>query len=624
MKKLSLFALGMLAWVMCGAQTFPSVTDGVFRYLITSEEERTVAVADKFGNLGRNSYTGRMVVPDSIDVGGVYYRVTAVSEGAFRSCDNLELILPNTVREIGRAAFYRTHLLSLTLDDSLEALGEGALLDVTGLRSLRIPRNLRRLGPELFRMPDLDTLTVDPANPYFVAMDNCLYSFDTTLLVYVPEKRAGVFVVPASVRHIRREAFSTCAIEEAVLPEGLVSIGHYAFENCARLKRCHIPSTVRHIVSSPFPGCDSLSQLTLDSANTYYVMEGNAIYSARYDTLVSYHITPSMPLLHSGVRVVGGMAGTQVQVVTLPEGVVGISDYAFASSTLRAIYLPSTLRYVGEAAFMFCNNLTKMELPEGVEWIGPSAFYNSSGLRTVVLPPKLEVIPDYAFGACPNLGTVVWNRVVRHIGYQAFAVTQLRHVTLPASMRVLEAWGLSADPLETLVFTGPMDTIGTYSIGFIAVKNITFWDNPVPPVTYASAIHSAAWDRVQAIYVPCGATAAYEADPFWGHFAGRYRELCDTTFQDTTSVDTTGVDTTGGGGFLGVRPVQGARPYVTGEAQSIVVHGAAGLPVAIYDAMGRRLYAETPHTDRRRYPVAAPGLYVARVGGASHKVVVSR
>ena len=87
--------------------------------------------------------------------------------------------------------------------------------------------------------------------------------------------------------------------------------------------------------------------------------------------------------------------------VELPEGVVSIGELAFdACFALSDVELPTGLAYIGTAAFMECN-LTGIDIPEGVKAISKVAFCLCEALESVTLPSTLEVIDQGAFSFCP-------------------------------------------------------------------------------------------------------------------------------------------------------------------------------------------------------------------------------
>lgn len=61
------------------------------------------------------------------------------------------------------------------------------------------------------------------------------------------------------VTSIGKETFKNTAVEAVILPDGIESIGWFAFSGCSNLKSIAIPSSVERIEYGSFDGCSSLT-----------------------------------------------------------------------------------------------------------------------------------------------------------------------------------------------------------------------------------------------------------------------------------------------------------------------------------------------------------------------------
>lgn len=79
------------------------------------------------------------------------------------------------------------------------------------------------------------------------------------------------------------------------------------------------------------------------------------------------------------VKVVGGFyLNDTIKTVTLPEGIVIISGYAFDNcQSLQAVNIPETVIEIGERAFNDCHALKSLTIPQSVTKIGNKAFAGS-------------------------------------------------------------------------------------------------------------------------------------------------------------------------------------------------------------------------------------------------------
>ena len=56
--------------------------------------------------------------------------------------------------------------------------------------------------------------------------------------------------------------------------------------------------------------------------------------------------------------------------ITVPKGVIGIADEAFANSAILAIALPEGLIKIGDRAFQNCKQLIQINFPQSLMWVG--------------------------------------------------------------------------------------------------------------------------------------------------------------------------------------------------------------------------------------------------------------
>lgn len=80
----------------------------------------------------------------------VTYTITAIGDAAFAEVKNFNtVILPPTIRDIGRYAFYGSSLVNVNLPASVRTVGDWAFGNCTSLISLRIPR-IATLGLNIY------------------------------------------------------------------------------------------------------------------------------------------------------------------------------------------------------------------------------------------------------------------------------------------------------------------------------------------------------------------------------------------------------------------------------------------------------------------------------------------
>ena len=123
----------------------------------------------------------------------------------------------------------------------------------------------------------------------------------------------------------------------------------------------------------------------------------------------------------------------------IPEGAEEIAWHAFSDSdirdNLRSVSIPSSVKKIGDGAFMWCGKLTVIDIPGSVKEMGDNVFSECRSLRKVVIPGSVKRIGNNMFEDCTGLREVVIPDGVEGIGYDAFSgCTSLRTVDIPDSV----------------------------------------------------------------------------------------------------------------------------------------------------------------------------------------------
>ena len=337
--------------------------------------------------------------------------ITKIPKQAFYNCNNLtgDLVIPNSVKEIGEMAFWNCTGLNgtLTLSNKLEKI-LGSVFCNSGFKgTLKLPNSLTNIGSSAFQ--------------------NCKYFTSLELsnaLSVIPNSAfrdcvglSGSLVIPNSVTEIGDIAFSGCKGFNGTLTlsDKLGKIGQYAFSGCSGFtESLTLPNSVTTIGKSAFSNCRSFTKLELP--NTLSVIPENAFIGC------------------------GGLSGSLV----IPDGVKEIGGYAFSDCKgfNGTLTLSNKLKTIGELAFRGCSGFTgSLTLPSSVTTIGKSAFGSCQGFTKLELPNTLSVIPEKAFEDCSSLsGELVIPASVTEIGNSAFdgcinLSAEKGQVTLPKSLK---------------------------------------------------------------------------------------------------------------------------------------------------------------------------------------------
>ena len=129
------------------------------------------------------------------------------------------------------------------------------------------------------------------------------------------------------------------------------------------------------------------------------------------DTVEGVPVTVIGAAAFSWFTVFDRMGYDPVTEVILPDTVTTIESAAFAYCLdLRRINVPARLKEVGSEAFEGCRSLEAFELPDGVEKIGKCAFAYCESLTKFRIPADLVLMEEGAFMHCTALGEFTGGR----------------------------------------------------------------------------------------------------------------------------------------------------------------------------------------------------------------------
>ena len=149
--------------------------------------------------------------------------------------------------------------------------------------------------------------------------------------------------------------------------------------------------------------------------------------------------------------------------------------------------------------------------------IDQSTFYGCDGLTNVIIPNSVTNIENLAFKGCSALTSVTIGTGVTQIGSNAFNnCNSLKEVNYNATSCGSGYLFQFCDNLHTLTIGENVVTIGdnmfSYCANFESIRSLAV----NPPVITNNVFPSSIMDV--ALYVPCEAKEAYQADPIWGNF----------------------------------------------------------------------------------------------------------
>ncbi len=173
-------------------------------------------------------------------------------------------------------------------------------------------------------------------------------------------------IIPEGVTSIGDSAFEECSsLRSVTIPDSVTGIGYDAFLLCSSLKSVTIPDSVTTIEENPFASCSALTEIIVAPGNTNFVSVDEVLYSKNMERLIAF-----------------------------PAGRGG------------SVQIPDSVKYLGEAAFDGCSELTDITIPDNVRTIGAWTFAYCKSLEGISIPNGVTTIGDYAFGGCESLTSI--------------------------------------------------------------------------------------------------------------------------------------------------------------------------------------------------------------------------
>lgn len=179
-------------------------------------------------------------IPDNIMYeDGKTYKVNAIGDCAFMESNVVTVNMPSTIKSIGACAFMNCPRFSkgktLTINEGITTIGMEAFSGglMTGVQ---LPSTLKKLDEAAFRDSKIKTVT-------FTKLSN--------------ELSIGDF------------AFEDCAgLQSIAIPSKTTSLGYGAFSGCTSLASVTLPSTVTKIQSRCFEHCTALTSFAIPAGVT--------------------------------------------------------------------------------------------------------------------------------------------------------------------------------------------------------------------------------------------------------------------------------------------------------------------------------------------------------------------
>lgn len=304
-KHLAFVALSLLLAIPAWAYDFE--VDGIYYNIISDVEPCRVEVT--YREHLNPSYSGEVVIPETITNVGISYSVTSIGISAFYGCRDLT---------------------SIEIPNSVTSIESGAFQNCSGLTSVTIPKSVTFFGIyPLEGCSSLEQIVVDEGNQNFDSREGC----------------------NAIIRTVDNTLVAGC--KNSIIPNSVTTLGLGAFCGCTTLTSIAIPNSVTSIEEAVFYGCSSLTSVIMPNSLT--VIRNQTFYSCM--ALTSIEIPES-------VNSIGEDAFNTCRSLTsvdIPNAVTSIGNRAFKRCYgLTSVTIPNSVTSIGDNAFDVCRFLKEV------------------------------------------------------------------------------------------------------------------------------------------------------------------------------------------------------------------------------------------------------------------------
>ena len=348
--------------------------------------------------------------------------------GRFSSTALTGISLNEGLVSVGNSAFATecNEIMNVQLPESLKYIGDTAVWGLS-LMGVEIPAAVESIGNHAFGK-NIAIISYKGTMQQWcegVERSSDLFGENATvgarmLMIENLSGDTGALTIPEGVKTIGRYAFYGCDnIVTADIPESVETIGWHAFEDtaiigftgaegvktvenkafysCKNLVAIAFGDSLERVGENAFAGCAKLATVVLPEKTLELDYSAIPLHGAFLEN--NPYVDGVLWIGKHVIRVDTTVSGAY----TLPEDTLSIMGGAFSGTKITSFVVPKNVTYIGESTFQGCKQLESITLPEGMKVLKEFTFYGCESLTELVLPSTVTKIEERAIEGCKSL-----------------------------------------------------------------------------------------------------------------------------------------------------------------------------------------------------------------------------